>query len=176
MIEARFENGASITMANVDMNGAAQLARDSVASCVPENMREGIVPVTVTRRVAHCALCGRRPNPEKALIAELGIGADAVVCYVCADAVIKAACSKPAAPPKPEPFKPMDSPATHDRRKCPKCGSVGTYAKDKAGGTVVCNRDHAYKATPETKVRECPICKARLEGERVGGFCEECLP
>lgn len=94
MIEARFENGASMGLADVDMNSANQAAQDALMSCLPTD-RHPRQPVrtTIIRRDGACALCGsatERVTFRGMVLVELSIGAPTQVCLVCADDVWRA--------------------------------------------------------------------------------------
>lgn len=81
--EVRFENGTSMHLVAGDLNNAAIIAADSIASCLPplpDNYR--VVRPTIVREHGACVTCGTRPPGETHLI-NLHTGADVMICVAC---------------------------------------------------------------------------------------------
>lgn len=94
MIEARFENGASLTLPDRKALGEpAHEAREMLASCMPPgSTADDVVAVSVLRLTGFCALCGTKLARVGAVVVtiELPSGMPTQTCGPCAGAAWRA--------------------------------------------------------------------------------------
>lgn len=87
--EVRFENGASMGI-DVTVKTAAEAERiavEGLRSCVPDEMKDNLVGVSIVRACNACSLCGRKAPWTEVISINLPLGQSTMICHQCGEMV-----------------------------------------------------------------------------------------